>query len=135
MQLSDDPIRLAPPATQTEIDGRARAVAAIIRSVATGPMTDIYVCVKAARELGATVIKGRTSGDDPGLYDPKTARIIYDPRSDETECCRRIIHELAHHVQATYRIGAIRRGVERYNDNRETLQHRIARRVEEILLG
>lgn len=50
MQLSDDPIRLAPPATQAEIDGRARAVAAIIRSVAMGPMTDISVCVKAARE-------------------------------------------------------------------------------------
>ncbi len=31
--------------------------------------------------------------------------------------------------------GAIRRGVERYNDHRETLQHRIARRVEEMLLG
>lgn len=135
MRLSDDPIVLAPPPTSTEIDGRARAVVAVIRGVARGPKDEAATWIKAARELGASVIRGTTKDGDPGLYNPKTAQIIYDPRSDELTICRRIVHELAHHVQATYRIGAIRRGVERYDDNRETLQHRIARRVEEILLG
>jgi len=106
-----------------------------IRGAAKGPKDDVSTWIKAARELGATVIRGTTKEGDPGLYNPKTAQIIYDPRSDEATLCRRIVHELAHHVQATYRIGGIRRGVERYDDDRETLQHRIARRVEEILLG
>jgi hypothetical protein len=138
MRLEDDPIVLAPRASDAEVNARARQVVAIINSAKNGPKDEAATWIKAARELNATVVKGTTKGDDPGLYWRRKSGegiIVYDPRADEAEICRRIVHELAHHVQSTYKISALRNGIERYNDDRETLQHRIARRVEEILLG
>lgn len=123
---------------QEEVENGARIAAATIDAVTVGDRALVSTWVKSARELGASVMSFRSTkglDHDPGFYDWRTQRIFYNRAAPTDKCIRYIVHELAHHVVAQWRFSQLRSGVERYDGNRQTLQHRIARRVEEILLG
>ncbi len=138
--FGEDRIHLAKALSKPEVDDLARGVARQMRASMEKRSPDtVEAYVHAARVLGATIHKmqgdDKHKGQDHGYYCWRTKRIIYDPDWDEWTVIHTLCHELAHHVLCHHRAGAIRGGVERYDDDRETLQHRIARRVEEILLG
>ena len=138
--FGEDRIYLTKALSTPEVDSIARGHARRIKSIAGKRALDNpQTWIDVSRELGATVHKmadnDERKGESHGYYDWHSKKIIYDPDWDEWTVCGTLCHELTHHLICHSRIGAIRSGVERYDDDRETLQHRIARRVEEILLG
>ncbi len=138
--FGEDRIHLAKALSKPEVDSVARGYARKIKGVMGKlPADDFASWIHAARELGAKVHPmaddDEMKGQGQGYYDWRTKQIVYDPDWDEWTLCHVLCHELVHHLICHNRVGAIRNGVERYDDHRESLQHRIARRVQEILLG
>lgn len=138
--FGQDRIHLAKALSKREIDSEARGLARQIKgAMGKLPLDSPSSWITTARELGAQVHP--MSDDDPrkglehGYYCWNSRQIIYDQDWDEWTVCHTLCHELAHHLICHRRVGAIRGGIERFDDDRETLQHRIARRVQEILLG
>ena len=85
--------------------------------------------------LGAKVVRYKDRCGDPGFYNWKNSTIYYNKEASALDCIRYIIHELAHHIVAQWRWAPLRSGIERYDGNRQTAQHRIARRVEVLVMG
>jgi hypothetical protein len=109
----------------------------IIAALGDRDKSSIDSWVLAAKELGARVQRfyGHT-GDDPGYYDPQKSTIYYDCLRPHWECLYTIVHELAHHVQTILpRKIVYATRLQRYDDNRQSVQHKVACLVEEMLLG
>lgn len=75
----------------------------------------------------------RQAGMGPGYADIQAGQILYEESSDEATEARRIVHELAHLELIDHGIGQARR-LERFDDDVQSVQHRAARMIEEILL-
>jgi hypothetical protein len=130
--------------TNDDIEVIAKSVVRIIRAglakhqdTSMPPIENLAAWATAARELGARLVRffGK-EGDGVGYCDPKHAIIYYDCLESDHDCIRYIAHELAHHVQIVMPRGmAPITGLERYDDNRQSVQHRVARRAEILLLG
>lgn len=134
--LATDPIKLRGRFTRTDIEAEARHVAAVLHAALTGPSDSPAAWVGAAEALGCVVRQGRIEDAGPGHYHAPSSTMIYDPRKPAAVVCRLFAHELAHHYLAHRRAGARLSGTwERWDDNRTTVQHRIALRVEEIMIG
>lgn len=132
--FASDPIRLRRALGQPEIEALARRCARQIRRELTGPTDSLRTWTDTARALGARVCPLSEDNPGPGYYDVEDEVIYVNVYSDEATVCRRLVHELAHHVLIHFKIRPRRRAEERYDDDRQTLEHRIARRVEELLL-
>lgn len=138
--FGDDRIHLAKALSKPEVDTMARGYSRQIAATMKNRPRDIaQTWVDSANALGATVHKmaddDENKGKSIGYYCWRTKRIIYDPSWDEWTICHTLCHELTHHLICHSGSGSIRNGIERFDDNRETLQHRIARKVQEIMLG
>jgi hypothetical protein len=139
-QPSANLFRLRRRLTDEQVAAIARSIANAIRAQATGPLDDPKTWTDAAYRLGCKV---RTYRHDPavgpGYYDanaPGGPTLYYESTLNAPAACRRVIHELAHHVQATWPGTRFRKAApERYDDDRQTVQHRVAQRVEEIMVG
>lgn len=119
----------------------ARSVARILRQAVEkeGDISDPGSWVVAARKLGARVHKFRDTRQDApiGFFvaDSTGGAIYYNSSASTQIVCRRICHELAHFLLAQWTgSGLRRRQPEMYDDRRDTVQHRAARMVEELLL-
>jgi hypothetical protein len=136
--LSTDPIRTRGRFKRTDIEAEARHVAAVLRAALTGPPDSPAAWVGAAEALNCTVKTGRIVSDpaSPGHYHAPSGTMIYDPRKPAAVVCRLFAHELAHHYLAHRRSGERLAGTwERWDDDRRSVQHRIAQRVEEMMVG
>lgn len=138
--FGEDRIHLAKALSKPEVDSLARGYSRKIQgAMKKRPIDDMNSWVEASVALGATVHKmaddDKNKGESLGYYCWRSKRIIYDPDWDEWTICHTLCHELTHHLICHAGEGAIRGGIERFDDHRETLQHRIARRVQEIMLG
>jgi hypothetical protein len=122
-------------------DGQAQevagAVARAIRGRSAGDPARLATWTDAAYRWGASVQKFVPSpGAGGGYYDAGTATIYYahDPH-DEATNCRRVVHELAHHVLTVWPGSQFpRAALESYDDTRQSVQHRIARAVEALVV-
>ena len=136
--FANDPVRLRKALGKPDIEAQARAVASVISSVVPlgADPSDPNTWARAAYALGVNhVFALDDDEEDTGIYDWYNREIFYNPNADEDAICRRIVHELAHDVQAHRKVGALRYGEERYDGDRKSVQHRVACRVEELLLG
>ncbi len=137
--MGDDPIRLH-PSTQEKIDTHAALIVATIRRAVRqqGPIDQLKTWVLAAKELkyGVQRMKARKGDVELGLYDHITRTIFYNGAAPKDKCIRYIAHELAHGVGIDLKGSRMpMTPMERFDDDRESFQHKVARRVEEILLG
>ena len=136
--FAHDPIRLKKALGEPDIEAQARHVASVIRSAIPhgADWPDPTTWARVAYALGVNGVYALGDGEDlPGFYDWQNREIIYNPDTDDDAICRRIIHELAHDVQAHRRVGPLRYGLERYDGDRSTVQQRVCCRVEELMLG
>jgi hypothetical protein len=126
--------------TDAEIYSTARHVAGQILAQVS-PTADKYApqtWIDAADRLGCRVFRLRGDSSGEGHYDfhaPGGPSIFYMHQPDDHPywvCCR-IVHELAHHWLVSERGSNFPKAWERYDDNRETVQHRIARMVEDFV--
>ncbi len=143
-KLFDDParFRLAKRLSRQDVKEQSRWV---IRTIlwalaeagrnAPSDRNKIAAWIAAAKALGASVQELAEGDRDQVMYDWVTRTIFFDPEQDDWTICKQICHELAHHVICHHHGGQIRHGIERYDDNRESLQHRIAREVELYFFG
>ncbi len=132
-KLSADPIRIKGPYPDERIEEDARKVARAINSVLEGPRDKVRTWADAAEALGCEVIQGRVAGGGPAHYHGATGTMVYNPRYPAEEVIKFFKHELAHHVLVKWPRSRFSAGWERYDDNRKSVQHRIAERVEELL--
>ena len=133
-----DPIRLKKALGKPDIKAQSRVVAAIIRAAIPpgADLDDPDMWARLAYRLGVNRILPLAEGEElPGVYDWHSRDIFYNPDTDDDAICRRIIHERAHDIQAWQRIGARRYGLERYDGDRQTVQHLVACEVEVLLKG
>ena len=130
-----DAIRLRRALGQPDVEALAHRCARQIRRELTGPTDSLATWCDTARALGAQVCPLSEDEPGPGYYDVEQEKIFVNVYTDEATLSRRVVHELAHHVLIRFKIRPRRRAEERYDDDRQTLEHRIARRVEELLLG
>ena len=134
--FGNDKIKVAQAWGKPDVQEYSRWVRRAIQSALGGRDTSkASSWVAAARELGASVLPLAEEDRDQVMYNWTTREIFYDPDQDEWTICRQICHELAHHVLCYHHGGQIRNGIERYDDNRESLQHRIAKEVELYFFG
>jgi Zn-dependent peptidase ImmA (M78 family) len=120
-----------------EIELVAQGAARVILSHTEGSLLEVETWILAARTLGAQVKAFRSRSGAPGFYKGgQQPAIYYNLEASTPDRIRCLVHELAHHVLATWPDTAFpRTSCECYDDDRQSVQHRIARRVEEILLG
>lgn len=121
--------------TEAEITATARGVARVLLSKLEGEATDIDAWLALGRSLGLKLFGfyGKPS-DPPGYYDGKEGLVFYNLKAPRHLRLRYIIHELAHHVLATWPGSKFpREALERYDDCRQSVQHRVARRVETMV--
>jgi Zn-dependent peptidase ImmA (M78 family) len=124
------------PITEETIDSMARTVARVIRRHVEGDESNVQTWINAAQGLQARVWRYNGQPNEPGYYDGATMSIFYNMNAPTEECIRYIIHELGHHVLTILPSSNYKRSaLERYADDRNTVQHRVARKVEEIVLG
>jgi hypothetical protein len=133
--FADDPIRLQTALGKPDIEALAREVVAHIEAEVEGDRDDPATWLRAAKRLGVKSIYKLSAGQGPGYYVWRDREIYYNPHADDDTVCRRIIHELAHHIQAWRKIGRIRQGLERYDGTRKTVQHQVAVHSELLLKG
>ena len=136
--FTDDPVRLKAALGKPDIDAQARVVVAEIRAhIPVGAdWSDPNTWADVAIDMGVNnVFVLDEKHEDTGIYDWIKRNIYINPNTDDDGICRRIVHELAHDVQAHRRVGRIREGEERYDDNRQRVQHLVACRVVTMLLG
>jgi hypothetical protein len=124
--------------TQQDIDDIARSVVRIIKSNmpkgADFSVLDNWVTACSNLKTNVKVFYNKT--DEPGYYDPASNTVYLHHELDEYVAIRIICHELAHHVQVIMPFMlASQTRLERYDDEKNSVQHRVARRVEEIILG
>ena len=122
---------------KVSVEEIAPGIARQILSQLEGPRDEVSTWVKAAEALGAVVygFYGQP-GDGPGFYDGRRGIICYNLCASKEKRIRYLLHEIAHHALATWPGSRFPRiALERYDDDRQSVQHRVARRVEEILLG
>jgi hypothetical protein len=105
-----------------------------------GCLTDPGSWIAAARKLGARTqgYKDRSDDPSPGFFvaDALGGVIYYNMLAVPEQVCRCLCHEIAHFLLAQWTGSGLRRKQpELYSDERESLQHRAAKRTEEILLG
>ena len=119
------------------VETSARSVARVLLAKAEGPVDEPPTWLVVAKALGVRVLGFYgLPGDGPGYYEAATQTVYYNLRAPKSERARYIVHELAHRILATWPGGGCQRvALERYDDDRQTVQHRVARRVEEIVLG
>ena len=119
-----------------EIELVAQRVARVILSHVEGSLLLVETWTSAARTLGAQVKAFRSRSGAPGFYQGGQQPVIYyNMEAPTPDRIRYIVHELAHHVLATWPDTAFpRTSCECFDDDRQTVQHRIARRVEDVLL-
>ena len=132
-------IKAAPVAgamTDADVDAVARSVARAIRGRSAGDPAALATWTDAAYRWGASVRQFRpAAGAGGGYYDAGSATIYYAHDADETVCCRRVVHELAHHVLTVWPGSQFpRAALESYDDSRQSVQHRIARAVEALVV-
>lgn len=124
--------------TDEQLKPTARRVASIIENALPDHLerTDPQAWADAAIALGCRVRRyKKQAGVGAGYYDASIPMLIYQyEESDLLGSCRRLIHELAHHVLAQWPRSVLAAGLERYDDSRQSVQHRAARMVEELLL-
>lgn len=128
--------------TAVTVDVMAGTVARILKRHVeeNGEITDPQAWIKAAHYLGVKVYRYRDKGKAAsGGYYVSDAKhggaIFYNSCAPPYTVCRRICHELAHALLVEWTGSGLRRTrPEQYDDDRDTLQHQVARRVEEILL-
>jgi hypothetical protein len=132
--FSDDPIRISPPIPAPEVEGLAQTCARIIKAAHKGELWDVDAWKATARALGTKVLRLKTGDTGPGYYCAGSKTIFLHPKAEDWDLARRIVHELAHHVLLEYNLRPRRRPVERFDDNRQTLEHRIAQRVELLVM-
>ena len=116
----------------------AQSVARVIHSHLEGNLLTADSWIVAARALGARVQAFRYDTSVQGFYRGGAIQpvIYYNIAAPEHEKIRTIVHELAHHILATWPETVFpRTSWEYYQGDRQTTQHRIARLVEELLLG
>lgn len=123
--LGDDPIELAPPVTKAEILNMAARAVRQIKVVHKSDYYDLRAWKATAEAMGASVKKLSPSAGQ-GYYDVANKTIFYNPSGDEEVVAGRIVHELLHHVFVEYKISPKRRGIERYDDHRQTVEHQAA---------
>lgn len=136
--FADDPVRLKKALGKPDINAQAGAVAAVIKAAvpAGADWSDPNTWAKAAYAQGVNGVYALADGEElPGCYDWYNREIFYNPNTDDDAICRRIIHELAHDIQAHRRVGQLRYGIERYDGDRRSVQHLVACVVEVLLLG
>lgn len=134
--FSNDKIKVAAAMKKPEVSEQARwVIRTILWALGGRDPHKAASWVAAAKELGAIVRKLAPEDADQVLYDWVNRVILYDPNQDEWTICKQICHELAHHVICHHHGGQIRSGIERYDDNQQSLQHRIAREVELYFFG
>lgn len=75
----------------------------------------------------------RQTATGPGYADISAGLILYEETADPLTEARRIVHELAHLELIDHGIGQARRP-ERFDDDIQSVQHRAARMIEEMLL-
>ncbi len=101
-----------------EIEMVAQRVARVILSHAEGSLLLVDTWTTAARTLGAQVKAFRSRSGAPGFYQGGQQPTIY------------------YNMEATWPETTFPRAShECYDDDRQSVQHRIARRVEDVLLG
>jgi Zn-dependent peptidase ImmA (M78 family) len=137
--MGDDPI-IVRPTTKQRVETLAHQIAGAIRHELRrqGDVEDIRTWVLTAKAFGCTVHRMKSlAGDrDPGFYEPRRRLLFYNGRAPEADCIRFIAHELAHDVVAHWdRCRYRQNSLELYDDHRATFQHRVARQVEELILG
>lgn len=132
--FADDPIILKGRYSKVDVEGDARKAARIIRSVLTGPVDSPRAWADAAEALGCKVIPGRSGDGAPGHYYGHCNTMVYDPRHPAAMVCRFFAHELTHHVLVTWPGSVYRKGWERWDDDRNTVQHRVATLAETMLI-
>lgn len=134
--FSNDPLRLAKVITPAEDKEIARGlIRQIEAALGDMPRDKVRSWVLASGELGATVRPLAEVDQDKVMYDWITKTIFYNPHQDELAACEEISHELPHHLLCHHRVAPIRRGIERFSDNRQTLQHRVSRIVQLYFFG
>lgn len=121
--------------TEEQITGIARSVARSLLSELEGDPTDLdaWRALGKAQGLKLFGFYGKPH-DPPGYYDGKEGVVFYNIKAPREARRLYLIHELAHHVLATWPGSKFpREALERYDDNRQSVQHRVARRVETMV--
>lgn len=134
LALADDPIVLGGALAPREIETLAQRVMRQIRPHICGPVWDPEMWKRVAVAMGAMVRRIR-SGQGTGYYDVESGTIFVKTTGDDWTLSRRIVHELGHHVLIEYKIRPRRRPLERYDDNRLSVEHRVCCRVELLAVG
>ena len=124
--MGDDPIRLAPPVTKAEVYNMVNRALRIIKTAYRGPVWDSDAWVATCKALGVVAVRRLKPGQGAGYYDVTTKVIYIEAAIEDWDVSRRIIHELIHHVLIEYGISPRRRGIERYDDHRFTVEHQAA---------
>lgn len=118
---------------ENEVDAAARVVVATVRPHLKGDVWKPETWINAAEALGVKVVAYKYKDRAPGFYYGGTNPVIYY-NIDDPEILRvlTISHELNHHIIAQWPDSPYpRESIERY-DSPNTMQHRIARRAEEM---
>lgn len=123
--------------TDNEITEIARGVMRTLLSKLEGSPDDLRSWVNLARSLGIKLFGYYGEpGDPPGYYDGsgEVPCIFYNLSAPKLLRMFYIIHELAHHVLVAWPGSAFpRAALERYDDDRKSVQHRVACRVEDLV--
>lgn len=125
--------------TDAEVLDVARRVECMIRSHLVGDPREVETWTAVAKSLGACVKAYRCEVREAapqGFYQggARIPTIFYDLDATDEQRIRTIVHELGHHVLATWPDSAFPRGTEHYDDDKNTTQHRISRKVEELMI-
>jgi hypothetical protein len=123
--------------TESDIETIAASVVRIInQSLAGRDKYEISSWLLACESLEAKARRVIPNGKESGWYHPPTRTIYYHTENTPHQRIRIFAHELAHHVQCIMPfLLASQTRLERYDDNYQSVQHRVAQRVETLILG
>lgn len=133
--------------TDAEVLGTARAVLRVLLSKMEGPPTELASWKNLARALGIRVFGFYGSPGEPSAYYDYSEygrgkalgsfpapKLFYNLRAPLQWRIFLIIHELAHHISAQWPDSSFpKAATERYDDIRQSAQHRVARAVEDLV--
>lgn len=125
-----------------EIESRAHFIHAILKSEVDreGDIYDPLTWVTTTEKQGVRVSTFRDTGEEaiPAFFvgDATGGCVYYNSGARPKKVCHYICHEVAHVLVAQKFTGTIRGlRTEFYHDDAHTWQHRVARRVEELIFG
>lgn len=141
MTPSGQRLRLRGRVSQKAIDAAAHLVADDLRRELLGSPQSPQTWQAVARQRGIDLVFHHSPDADRGIYYPEGPGgrpvILAYASLPPALLCRVLVHELAHDVLEAWQPPRLpgMADAERYDDDRQTVQHRVARRVEELLVG